>query len=91
MTPGLLDSIVNGGALAILALVLFWVFRSQHDTNARLLEMIDAQLEHIKASTQVQQQLCDEIGTHEDRAGDRHRELLSAQTSAHTRLKKAVA
>lgn len=73
-----LQLVVQGGALVVLAAVLFWVFRASEQTNKRLLDMIDAQLDQIRASTQVQQKLCDQIEHHEARAGDRHREVMGA-------------
>jgi hypothetical protein len=75
-----LELVVQGGAIALLGLVLFGAWK----LAGRLLDMMDAQIAHIHASIAVQEQLlasvnalCEKIDEHERESKDRHRVTLT--------------
>lgn len=75
-----LELLVQGGALALLAVVLYGVWK----LAGRLMDMMDAQIAQIQASIHVQEQLlasvnalCEKIDEHEHESRDRHRVTLA--------------
>lgn len=80
-----IELVVQGGALALLALVLFGAWK----LAGRLLDMMDAQIAQIQASIQVQQQLlasvnalCEKIDEHERESRGRHRDTITRLENA---------
>ncbi len=69
-----LQLVVQGGALALLAVVLYGAWK----LAGRLLDMMKAQSEYIRSSTEVQAKLCERMTAHEQRASDRHQEMMTA-------------
>lgn len=82
MELGWLDFVIQGGALVLLAIVLWGVWRIVQ----RLMDMMKAQIEYIQASIKVQaqvsatlSQLCEKIDDHERRAETRHQRIMNGQ------------
>ena len=73
-----LQLIIQGGALALLAVVLWGVWRYINTHTDKLMVMLEASIEYIRESTVVQQRLCDNLERHEARATERHGELMDA-------------
>lgn len=69
-----LTYIVQGGSIVLLAVVLFGVWK----IAGQLLEMLKAQSEYIRISSEVQTRLCERIQQSERRAEDRHDEIMQA-------------
>ena len=72
-----LQYIVQGGAIVLLAVVLVGVWRIIRELLDRLLTLIQDQSDYINESIKVQQQLCDGLAHHEQRAQDRQAELIA--------------
>ena len=78
-----LQLIVQGGALTLLAVVLWGVWK----LGGRLLDMMKSQSEYIRSSTEVQATLCERMAGHENRAGERHQEMMESLRSLNGKSK----
>lgn len=80
MDLGWIEFIIQGGALALLAGVLWGAWK----LTGRLFDMMDAQILQINTSIKVQEQLlasvaalCEKIDNHEQESRERHRGVLT--------------
>ena len=69
-----LDFVVQGGALVLLAVVLYGAWK----LGQQLVEILKAQSEYIRVSTEVQARLCERVQMQEKRAEERHDEVMAA-------------
>ena len=67
-----LQLITDGGSIVLLAVVLFGAWK----LAGRLLDMMKAQMDYIRGSIEVQAKLCERMTAHENRAGERHTEMM---------------
>ena len=78
-----LQMVVQGGSLVVLSVVLYGAWK----LAGRLLDMMKAQSEYIRSSTEVQATLCERMAGHENRAGERHQEMMETLRSLNGKSK----
>ena len=70
MGGGWLEFVIQGGALVVLAIFIFLARVDSTKLAVRLLDMIEAQVKFVTASTLVQQKLCDAVEAHTKRTDE---------------------